>query len=84
MAARLRAQFSTQQLITLRYEEMISDPDGAVSTVSAFTGVTVAPLATSVAGTLLEPGMWRRQLTPGQVADVEKVAGEELRRVGYG
>jgi Sulfotransferase family len=84
IAARLRAQFSTQQLITLRCEEMISDPAGAVRAVSAFTGFTVAPLTASVAGTLLEPGMWRRQLTPGQVADVEKVAGEELRRVGYG
>ena len=84
IAARLRGQFSTQQLMTLRYEEMISDPAGAVSAVSAFTGAAVAPLATGVAGTLLEPEMWRRQLSPGQLADVDKVAGEELRRVGYG
>ena len=28
-------------------------------------------------------GGWRRALSPDQAADVEKVAGEELRRVGY-
>jgi len=37
-----------------------------------------------VAGTVLEPGAWRRVLTTAQVAEVEQVAGEELRRVGYG
>jgi uncharacterized protein YjeT (DUF2065 family) len=36
------------------------------------------------AGTPLEPGAWRRLLTPSQVAEIENVAGEELRRVGYG
>ena len=37
-----------------------------------------------VSGTLLEPGAWRRLLAPSQAAEVENVAGEELRRVGYG
>jgi hypothetical protein len=31
----------------------------------------------------MRAGGWRRALSAGQVADVEKVAGEELRRVGY-
>jgi len=26
---------------------------------------------------------WRRTLSYGQLADIEKVAGEELRRLGY-
>ena len=37
-----------------------------------------------MSGTPLEPGAWRRLLAPSQVAEVENVAGEELRRVGYG
>ncbi len=31
----------------------------------------------------LEQNAWRRSLTYGQLADIEKVAGEELRRLGY-
>ncbi len=31
-----------------------------------------------------EPGAWRRQLSPAQLAEVERIAGDELRRVGYG
>jgi hypothetical protein len=28
--------------------------------------------------------VWRRLLSAAQVAEVERVAGDELRRVGYG
>jgi hypothetical protein len=28
--------------------------------------------------------VWRRLLSPAQAAEVERVAGGELRRVGYG
>jgi hypothetical protein len=52
--------------------------------VSAFAGAQIRPVEPQVAGTPLEPGAWRRLLTPSQVAEVENVAGEELRRVGYG
>jgi hypothetical protein len=31
----------------------------------------------------MRAGTWRRALSPDQAADVENVAGEELRRVGY-
>ena len=31
-----------------------------------------------------EPGSWRRTLSTEQATEVEKVAGAELRRVGYG
>jgi hypothetical protein len=30
-----------------------------------------------------EAGSWRRQLTTSQIAEVESVAGPDLRRVGY-
>ncbi|HEY7429842.1 MAG TPA: sulfotransferase [Streptosporangiaceae bacterium] len=84
LAARLRAQMSAEQLITLRYEDMIKRPHAAVAAVSAFIGADVTGLAGHVAGTVLEPGTWRATLTAGQVAEVEQLAGEELRRVGYG
>jgi len=85
LAARLRARYSTQQLITLRYEDMIRRPDVAARTVSAFLGARVAELDTRlVEGTPAEPGAWRGLLTLGQVREVERMAGEELRRVGYG
>jgi hypothetical protein len=31
-----------------------------------------------------EPGSWRRLLVPAQAAEIEAIAGGELRRVGYG
>jgi hypothetical protein len=84
MMARLRSKLSAEQLITLRYEEMIRQPAAAASAVAAFTGAGLGPLDARVQGTGLEPGRWRRVLTPDQVAEVEQVAGDELRRVGYG
>jgi hypothetical protein len=31
-----------------------------------------------------EPGAWRRTLSPAQASEIESIAGDELRRVGYG
>ena len=84
MMARLRGKLAPEQLITLRYEEMIRQPAAAASAVAAFAGAEIAPLDVRVQGTAMEPGRWRRVLTPAQSAEVERVAGEELRRVGYG
>jgi len=82
--ARLRMRLSADQLITLRYEEMVRQPAAAASALATFTGFGVAPVEAHVAGTVMEPGAWRRLLAPAQAAEVEQVAGEELRRVGYG
>jgi len=84
LMARLRTRLSAEQLVTLRYEEMILQPNTAATALSAFTGAEIRPVEPQVAGTPLEPGAWRTLLTPSQSADVETVAGEELRRVGYG
>ena len=84
LMARLRGRLTPEQLITLRYEEMIRQPAAAASAVSTFIGADVRPLDVRVHGTGLEPGYWRRVLAPAQAAEVERVAGEELRRVGYG
>jgi hypothetical protein len=82
--ARLRTRLSAEQLVTLRYEEMIRQPAAAATALSAFTGAEIWPVEPQVSGTPLEPGAWRRLLAPPQAAEVENVAGEELRRVGYG
>jgi hypothetical protein len=84
LMATLRTRLSAEQLVTLRYEEMIRRPAVAATALSAFTGAEIRLAEPQVAGTPLEPGAWRRLLTSSQLAEVENVAGEELRRVGYG
>jgi hypothetical protein len=84
LMARLRTRLSPEQLVTLRYEEMVRQPLTAARALSAFTGAEICPVEPQVAGPPLEPGAWRRLLTAAQAAEVEDIAGEELRRVGYG
>jgi len=83
LAARLRKDLSNEQLTTLRYEDVVRQPRQAAVAVSDFLGAptsAVALQAAKQAGT----GIWRYRLTSEQARDVEKVAGEELRRIGYG
>jgi hypothetical protein len=84
IAARLRKELPGDQLKTLRYEDMARNPGTAAATLSEFTGSTVAaPVTPSTKRVKLEQNEWRRTLSYSQLADVEKVAGEELRRLGY-
>jgi hypothetical protein len=80
--ARLRSSLSSDQLTTLRYEQLIRHPAASFAAVSEFIGTPVRP-SRHARQPGLEPGGWRRMLTPSQLADFEKVAGQELRRVGY-
>ena len=84
LMARLRTKLSPQQLVTLRYEEMIKQPLTAARALSQFAGGEICPMEPHGAGRPPEPGAWRRLLTPAQAAEVESIAGEDLRRVGYG
>ena len=85
LMARLRNTLSPEQLITLRYEEMIRQPVTAAGAVSGFIGSDVSHLELQPGGSQeWEAGAWRRLLTQVQAAEVERVAGDELRRVGYG
>jgi hypothetical protein len=86
VSARLRATLSAQQLTTIRYEELVSKPDTAAGLVSEFVGaeVSAAALQDPVPQIAPEPGSWRRTLSTEQATEVEKIAGVELRRVGYG
>ena len=89
--ARLRGQLAAGQLITLRYEEMFRQPAAAAAAVSDFLAAPVSRLELPVAPSPVpgrppaaEPGAWRRTLSPAQAAEIESIAGDELRRVGYG
>jgi Sulfotransferase family len=88
--ARLRTGLRADQLTTLRYEQMMRQPEATARAVSAFVGAPVQPVQIRThrpgpgqsAG--VEAGGWRRLLTPTQVTQIEQVAGNDLRRVGYG
>jgi hypothetical protein len=84
LAARLRVQLPEDQLKTLRYEDMVHSPRDAAAALTAFTGTTVAaPVSSNHRQVKNATGGWRRTLSLSDVADIEKVAGEELRRLGY-
>ena len=71
------------QLKTLRYEDMVRSPGSAATALSEFTGTTVAAPVSANRKFRHEGNDWRRLLSASQVADVERAAGEELRRLGY-
>jgi hypothetical protein len=85
--ARLRAAMSAEQLTTLRYENVIRQPTATAAAVSGFVGDTIdqvqPPAARRDGLATGEPGSWRRLLTSAQLAEIESVAGPDLRRVGY-
>ena len=86
--ARLRASMSAEQLTTLRYEDIIKHPGPSAAAISDFIGSAVSPVPVKAARRErqlgIEPGSWRKVLTPGQIDEIELVAGPDLLRVGYG
>jgi hypothetical protein len=80
--ARLRTSLAADQLTTLRYEQTVRHPAAATAAIAEFVGAAVNPIRADRPP--IEPGGWRRLLTAAQVAEIEKVAGQDLRRVGYG
>jgi hypothetical protein len=117
LSARLRAQTPDDQLLTVRYEDIVKAPGPVADDVSAYLGTQISKLALASVvregeprraelrrgGGLLadlrkvrgesrrgdqEPsggrtGGWRERLTARQLAQVERVAGTELGRLGY-
>jgi Sulfotransferase family len=83
--ARLRGRLPAGQLITFRYEDVIRHPADATAAMSGFLDTAVHAVEPSAPGrpALAEPGSWRRALVPAQTGEIEAIAGEELRRVGY-
>jgi hypothetical protein len=84
LAARLRRSLPQDQLKTLRYEDMARNPGAAATMLTDFTGTKIAaPVTPTTKRAKLEQNAWRRTLSFSQLSEVEKVAGEELRRLGY-
>jgi Sulfotransferase family len=88
MMARLRTTMSADQLTTVRYEDMIRHPGPTGAGIAGFVGGTVAPIPVRQVRReppgALEPGAGRKLLGPAQLAEIERVAGSELLRTGYG
>jgi hypothetical protein len=86
--ARLRTSMSAEQLTTLRYENLIKHPASTATAVAAFIDSSVAPIQVRQARREGQPGpeagTWRKLLSAAQVAEIGRVAGPELSRVGYG
>ena len=88
LAARLHHSLPAGQLKTIRYEDLMSRPDDALAGLSRFTGTTVsaAPVRDE-ARTSRHRARSRRPtgaaFSAEDTAQLAKLAGEELRRLGY-
>ncbi|GAA2089349.1 sulfotransferase family protein [Actinomadura alba] len=89
LSARLRAQTPDDQLLTVRYEDLVDRPRKIAGDLSAYLG---SPISKSVLSGLARTGDrrgpapvggWRDRLTPKQVTQVVRIAGRELGRLGY-
>ncbi|HLJ98543.1 MAG TPA: sulfotransferase [Streptosporangiaceae bacterium] len=76
LAARLRRELPAEQLHTIRYEELVARPRPVTGMLAEFTGLalshTLVPAKTKVPA-----------LDDEQRAQIQRVAGDELRRLGY-
>ena len=82
LSARLRAQTPDDQLLTIRYEDLVTRTRDILGDISDYLGQRIAKSA--LHGIRDDDiGMWQEHLTPKQVIQVEKIAGDELRRLGY-
>jgi hypothetical protein len=70
--------------VVVRYEQLVADPAGAAAPVAAALAVD-ADLVTAAFAEAHDTsaGRWRRDLTPEQLADVEREAGDALTALGY-
>ncbi|WP_131741528.1 sulfotransferase family protein [Actinomadura roseirufa] len=90
LSARLRQGTPEEQLFTVRYEELVARPRRVAADLSGFLDEAVS--RTTLSGLVRAGardrddhgvGGWRERLTARQLTQVEKVAGTELRRLGY-
>jgi hypothetical protein len=78
------AGVAPDRTVEVRYEQLVTDPAAAAAPVAAALGVD-APLVTAAFAEAHDTsaGRWRRDLTPDQLADVEREAGQALAAHGY-
>lgn len=90
LSARLRRQTPAEQLFTVRYEDLVARPQRIAGDMSAYLDADISK--TTMSGLVKAGardredhgvGSWRERLSPRQLTQVEKVAGTELRRLGY-
>jgi hypothetical protein len=78
------AQAVPDRTVTMRYEDLVADPGAAAVPVAERLGVAVDDVAVAFSKVHdRSVGRWRRDLDEGQVADVEREAGETLQGLGY-
>jgi hypothetical protein len=80
--ARLRNSLSADQLTTFRYEQVVREPQATAVALAEFIDTSLPTI--ELPHDQKNPESWRRLLSPAQLAEIEKVAGQQLRRVGYG
>jgi hypothetical protein len=90
LAARLHHSLPSGQLKTIRYEHLLSKPEEALADLSRFAGTSVqAAEIRNEARAARARNRHRRgpayetSLTAEDITQIEKIAGEELRRLGY-
>jgi len=73
-----------ERVLELRYEEVAADPERVAARVAEHLDAPAAPLAAGLARAHARSiGRFRRDLTDGQLAEVEREAGPLLRELGY-
>jgi hypothetical protein len=89
LAARLHHSLPAGQLKTIRYENLMNKPDEALADLSRFAGTTVQAAEIRNEARASQ-GRWRsrrtgpaQSLSTEETTEIEKIAGEELRRLGY-
>lgn len=82
LSAELRRQLPAEQLLTVRYEDLALRPAEPISALGDFLETRVSRIALSGARAP-EVGSWRARLRAADVELVEKVARQELTRLGY-
>jgi hypothetical protein len=81
LSATLRRELPREQLFTVRFEEMVANPREVAAALSDFVETTVPSVALLTGAPRV--GAWRKRLKPEDRRLVEKVAREELTRLGY-
>ncbi|MDP9844624.1 sulfotransferase family protein [Streptosporangium lutulentum] len=82
LSATLHHELPREQLLTLRYEDLVSSPADAAEGLSTFLGTRVSKVAL-YGRSVPKAGAWRTRLRGEDAELVGKVAREELLRLGY-
>ena len=78
------ARTATDRAVDVRYEQLVTDPEGATAQLAHVLGVDAEQLSAAFSAAHANSvGRWKRDLTAEQLADVEAEAGPLLAELGY-